>query len=159
MKIKTLFLKMALIAIGIIVLFFCALVFPNVLIKVSYTYPKIVLTRYLFTGCLYLSAILFYIAEGYAYRILQLIDRDNVFSGQALHAIKQIKYAVGGMGVCYLLFLPMIYWVADVEDAPGMIIIMTVIAMIPFVVAVFAAILEKLLQKATQLKVESQYTV
>ncbi|GHP14243.1 hypothetical protein YK48G_16680 [Lentilactobacillus fungorum] len=159
MKIKTGFLKLALVGFGVIILLLCLFVFPTMLVRLKQIYTQITVSRDVFAGCLYLSAGLFFIAEGYAYQILRLVDQDNVFSGQALKAIKRIKGATGGMGVCYLLFLPMIYQVAQVEDAPGMIIMMALIAMIPLTVSTFAAILEKLLQKATELKLENQYTV
>ncbi|WP_218043509.1 DUF2975 domain-containing protein [Lentilactobacillus dabitei] len=159
MKIKTLFLKLSLVCIGIIIALLCGIAFPRTLGKLSDIYPQIGWELYVFAFFLYLSAVFFYIAEGYAYRILQLIDHDNVFSGQALQAIKRIKYALAGMGICYIFFLPMVYQLAIAEDAPGLVLMMAIVAMIPFVVSVFAAILEKLLEKATQLKLESQYTV
>ncbi|WP_054655183.1 DUF2975 domain-containing protein [Lentilactobacillus kisonensis] len=159
MKIKSWFLKLSLVCIGIIVALLCGIAFPRTLGKLSDIYHKLVGNYMYLLFFLYLSAVFFYIAEGYAYRILRSIDRDNVFSGQALQAIKRIKYALAGMGICYIFFLPIVYRIANAEDAPGLVLMMAIVAMIPFVVSVFAAILEKLLEKATQLKLENQYTV
>ncbi|MFT8449330.1 DUF2975 domain-containing protein, partial [Lentilactobacillus hilgardii] len=55
-----------------------------------------------------------------------------------------IKKMILGMGICYTLFLPFIYRVADSEDAPGLVLMFGVVALVPYVVSVFAAILEKL---------------
>ncbi|MBZ2204525.1 DUF2975 domain-containing protein [Lentilactobacillus hilgardii] len=40
--------------------------------------------------------------------------------------------------------MPFIYRVADSEDAPGLVLMFGVVALVPYVVSVFAAILEKL---------------
>lgn len=129
MKIKSWFLKSSLVCIGIIVALLCGLVFPRMLGKLSEIYPQVSWELYVFAFFLYLSAVFFYIAEGYAYRILRLIDRDNVFSGQALQAIKRIKYALAGMGICYIFFLPIVYRIANAEDAPGLILMMAIVGL------------------------------
>lgn len=109
MKIKSWFLKLSLVCIGIIVALLCGIAFPRTLGKLSDIYHKLVGNYMYLLFFLYLSAVFFYIAEGYAYRILRSIDRDNVFSGQALQAIKRIKYALAGWGFAisfsYQLFI------------------------------------------------------
>jgi ABC-type tungstate transport system substrate-binding protein len=52
-----------------------------------------------------------------------------------------------------------LYPIADADDAPGLIIIGAAIACAPVVIAVFAAVLERLLQSAIDLKSENDLTV
>ncbi|MCH4170334.1 MAG: DUF2975 domain-containing protein [Lactobacillus sp.] len=159
MKIQTLFLKSALIGIGVVVLLFCIFAFPRIPGALIREYPHIGLERPLFMVGLYGSALFFYVAEFHAYHILQLVDHNDVFSGQALKSIATIKHVIFAMGICYLAFLPLIYRVADYEDAPGLILIGGAVVLVPFTISVFAAILEKLLKKATAINLENQYTV
>lgn len=56
------------------------------------------------------------------------------------------------MGVCYMFLLPFIYRVAIIEQAPGMVLMMGAIVAVPYILATFAAILERLLKEAIQLK-------
>ncbi len=55
--------------------------------------------------------------------------------------------------------MPLIYYAAEVDDAPGLILIGMVIICASFVVAVFAAVLQKLLENAIDIKSENDLTV
>jgi len=55
--------------------------------------------------------------------------------------------------------LPLFYQIADEEDAPGVIVIGLIIPCVSFVVAVFAAVLQKLLRNAVDMKSENDLTV
>ena len=55
--------------------------------------------------------------------------------------------------------MPLIYYAAEVDDAPGLILIGMVIIFASFVVAVFAAVLQKLLKNAIDIKSENDLTV
>ncbi|EEI20315.1 hypothetical protein HMPREF0497_0884 [Lentilactobacillus buchneri ATCC 11577] len=144
MKWLTSFLKLVLVGLKLGVLLLCVLAFPALLKKLGVIYPQYVVERLLFMTSLYTSAILFYVAGINAYRILNLINQHNVFSATTINAIARIKKMILGMGICYTLFLPFIYRVADSEDAPGLVLMFGVVALVPYVVSVFAAILEKL---------------
>ncbi|MCH4163173.1 MAG: DUF2975 domain-containing protein [Lentilactobacillus diolivorans] len=152
MKFLTLFLKLILIVLGLMVLLLCTLGFPDLFEKLKIIYPHYFLEQSLFIAGLYASAILFYFASINAYRILNLIDHHTAFSTTALNAIIKVKKAVFGMGVCYMFLLPFIYRVAIIEQAPGLVLMMGAIVAIPYILATFAAILERLLKEAIQLK-------
>lgn len=55
--------------------------------------------------------------------------------------------------------LPLFYIVAEADDAPGLIIIGLVIIFAATVVAVFAAVLQKLLKNAIAIKSENDLTI
>lgn len=147
MKFLTTFLKLGLIVLGGIVALGCLFTFPALFRKLGMIYPQFVFERFLFMASLYVSAVPFYTAEFNAYRILNMINRKKAFSIEAINAMTRIKQLVFGMGICYTLFLPFIYRVADVEDAPGMVLIVGAIAAVPYAVAAFAAILERLAKR------------
>jgi hypothetical protein len=55
--------------------------------------------------------------------------------------------------------VPLLYPFADQDDAPGVLIVGFVIACVPIVVSVFAAVMEKLFKNAIQIKSENDLTV
>lgn len=55
--------------------------------------------------------------------------------------------------------MPFFYLLAEKDDAPGIILIGMVFVFAAFVVAVFAAVLQKLLKNAIDIKSENDLTV
>ncbi len=59
----------------------------------------------------------------------------------------------------YVVMMPFVYLVAELDDAPGLIVIGMVIAFASVVIAVFAAVLQRLLQEAIDIKSENDLVV
>lgn len=55
--------------------------------------------------------------------------------------------------------MPVFYLMAEIDDAPGIIVIGLVIIFASMVIAVFAAVLQKLLKEAIDIKSENDLTV
>jgi len=105
------------------------------------------------------AAVPFFFALYQALLLLSYIDKNIAFSELSVKAIKRIKYFAGVISVLYALMMPYIIYVADRDDAPGAVIIGLVFIFAPFVIAVFAAVLERLLQNAIDIKSENDLTV
>lgn len=106
-----------------------------------------------------LTAVPFFFALYQALLLLSYIDKSGVFSELSVKAIKKIKYSAGAISVLYALMMPYIIYVADKDDAPGAGIIGLVFIFASFIIAVFAAVLERLLQNAIDIKSENDLTV
>ena len=91
--------------------------------------------------------------------MLNFIDRDKAFSKLSVRALGRIKYCAVIFSVLYVIGLPFIYHVADREDAPGLMVIGLAMSFAPLVIAVFPAVLERLLQSAIAIKKENDLTV
>lgn len=94
-----------------------------------------------------------------AFKLLRYIDRQNAFSEASIHALKKIKYSAIVMTACYSLAMPAVYVFAELDDAPGVILVGLTIACAPLVVATFAAVLQKLVESAADMKAEQDLTV
>jgi hypothetical protein len=157
MKRETLFLKVAVILIGIPILGLCILGLPwlaNNPVNPDYAhilYPIVI--------GMYVSAIPFYIALYQAFKIISYIDKNNAFSELSVKALKNIKYCAITISTLYVVMLPFVYLVAEKDDAPGLIIIGMVPIFASTVIAVFAAVLQKLLKNAIDIKSENDFTV
>jgi hypothetical protein len=154
---STIFLKGAVILIGIPVLALCVLGLfwlpshpanPN---YASIIYPVII--------GIYLSAVPFFAALYQALKLLSYIDKNKAFSQISVNALKKIKYCANIISILYVVVLPFVYLVAEKDDAPGLILMGMVPIFASMIVAVFAAVLQRLLQEAIDIKSENDLTV
>ncbi|MDT3427308.1 hypothetical protein J2Z22_002859 [Paenibacillus forsythiae] len=157
MKRETLFLKIAVFLIGIPILALCILGLPRVAIEAAGHYPAYWL--YPLLTVMYVSAIPFFVALVQAFRLLSYIDKNNAFSELSVRALKNIKYCAFAISILYAAGMPLVYLIAEEDDAPGLIVLGMVIVFASIVVAVFAAVLQKLLKNAIDIKSENDLTV
>lgn len=154
---STLFLRVAVFIIGTPVLALCILGLPwlaNNPVNPDYAhilYPIVI--------GMYVSAIPFYTALFNAFRLLGYIDKNIAFSELSVSALKNIKYCAISISALYLVIMPFIYLVADKDDAPGLIIIGMIPIFATMVIAVFAAVLQKLLKNAIDIKNDNDLTI
>ncbi len=145
----TLFLKIAVILIGIPVLALCVFWLPGF---VNYLpYPVLI--------GVYATAIAFFFALYQAFKLLNYIDKNKAFSELSVNTLKKIKYCAITIGIIYAGIIPFIYPVADSDDAPGLVGFPCIFIFASFVIAVFAAVLQKLLKEAIDIKSENDLTV
>ncbi len=150
---STLFLRVviALLALGVLTL--CVYVLPRIIGSIDLGgYDPILIG-------MYVPAIPFFIALYQALTLLNLIDRNQAFSLSSVRALRVIKYCGGAISTLYVAGMPYIAMVAEQDDAPGVIAIGLVIIFASFVIAVFAALLQQLLQNAIDIKAENDLTV
>lgn len=107
-----------------------------------------------------LAAIPCFIALYQSYKLLGYIDIGRAFSELSVKALNIIMYsALVEFFICTLGGLPFFYIVAEMDDAPGLILIGMAIAGVAFVIFVFASILNRLLQDAIAMKSENDLTI
>ncbi|SME45316.1 DUF2975 domain-containing protein [Bacillus cereus] len=156
---STLFLKTAVILMGIPVLAMCIFLVPNIGNFAAELYPEMAYIKYLVFINLYATAIPYYFALYQTFKLLNYIDKNNAFSELSVKALKNIKYSALAISVLYVLGMPLFYLVAERDDAPGIIIIGMIIIFASMVIAVFAAVLQRLLKDARYIKSENDLTV
>ncbi|MDM5210753.1 DUF2975 domain-containing protein [Peribacillus sp. NJ4] len=155
----TLFLKIAVILIGIPVLALCIFLVPEIANFAAELYPDIAYMKYLVLIDLYASAIPFYFALYQAFKLLSYIDKNKAFSELSVRALKIIKYCAITISILYVAGMPLFYLIAEMDDAPGIILIGMVVIFASMVVAVFAAVLQRLLKEAIDIKAENDLIV
>lgn len=156
---STLFLKTAVILMGIPVLAMCIFLVPNIGNFAAELYPEMAYIKYLVFINLYATAIPYYFALYQTFKLLNYIDKNNAFSELSVKALKNIKYSALVISVLYVLGMPLFYLVAERDDAPGIIVIGMIIIFASMVIAVFAAVLQRLLKDAIDIKSENDLTV
>lgn len=154
---STIFLKIAVFLIGTPVLALCIFGLPwlaNNPVNPDYSnilYPILII--------MYVSVIPFFVALYQAFRLLSYIDKNKAFSIISVRALKKIKYCAITISTLYVVIMPFVYLLAEKDDAPGLIIIGMVSIFASMVIAVFAAVLQRLLQEAIDIKSENDLIV
>ncbi len=157
MKLETLFLKIAVVLIAIPVLTLS--LFGLTRLVNNSVNPEYAHLLYPILVGMYASTIPFFVALFQALRLLSYIDKNNAFSELSVKAVKNIKYCAAIISFLYVIELPFLYFLAEKDDAPGIIVIGMGFVFASFVVAVFAAVLQKLLKNAIDIKSENDLTV
>lgn len=108
----------------------------------------------------YVASIAFFIALYKAFKLLGYIGQNKAFSSDSVRALKSIKYCaivlsilIAGAGLYIRIFYD------KEDDSAGFLAICIVTTFASIVVATAAAIFEKLLQNAVDMKSENDLTV
>lgn len=158
MKLRsTLFLKSAVFLIGVPIFALCTFgLFWLVKNPASPDYANLI---YPIIIGIYLTAIPFYSALYQAFRLLGYIDTNMAFSELSVRALKYIKHCAITISTVYVVIMPLVFLLAEKDDAPGLIIIGMVPIFASIVIAVFAAVLQRLLQEAIDIKSDNDLTI
>lgn len=152
MRRETMFLKISVFLIGIPVLALCIFVLPLIAKDAAESSTKMAYVLYGILIVMYVSVIPFLLALFQALKLLSYIDSNNAFSELSVKALKNIKNCATIISLLYVVGLPLFYVVGEVDDAPGVILIGMSFIFAPMVVTVFAAVLQKLLKNAIDIK-------
>jgi hypothetical protein len=156
---STIFLRAAVFAIGAAVLAICIFALPATWRAVADEYPDITYVFYSILSALYIAAVPFFIALHQALRLLGYIDKNKAFSELSVRALRRIAYCGVSIGAIFTAILPLLYVWAQNDDAPGLILIGMILVGASLTVAVFAAVMQRLLREAIYIKSENDLTV
>ncbi len=101
----------------------------------------------------------FFFALYQTLKLLGYIDKNQAFSELSVKVLKNIKYCAITISALHVSFMPLLFLIAEVDDAPGLILMGMVIIFACIVVAVFATVLQKLLKNAIDIKSENDLTI
>lgn len=152
-QVSTLFLRSVVFIIGLVVLAVCIFALP-----VGISSDEAGGYRPILLG-LYVAAVPFFAALYQALKLLRYIDKSEAFSDLSIKALTFIKYCALAISGLFAAGLPYVYHMANKDDAPGVLALALVITFASFVIATFAAVLQKLVQNAIDIKTENDLTV
>ncbi|CDQ40191.1 MULTISPECIES: DUF2975 domain-containing protein [Virgibacillus] len=159
MKRETLFLRVVVFILGIPILGLCIVGLPRLAQIYNSWLPELAYLQYPLLIVLYATAIPFFFALYQTLKLLTYIDKNKAFSELSVMALKNIKHCATTISALYVLIIPILYLMAEIDDAPGIVLLGLVIIFASIVIAVFAAVLQKLLKNAIEIKSENDLTV
>jgi hypothetical protein len=107
----------------------------------------------------YVGSIPFFAALYQAFKLLGYVDQNKVFSEPAVKAVRNIKYCALALPVFIMLGEAFIVLGADGDDFAGPVALGIYMTFACIVIATAAAIFEKILQNAVDIKSENELTV
>jgi len=108
----------------------------------------------------YAASIAFFVALYQTFRLLGYIGQNKVFSPDAVKALKRIKYCAIVLSIAIVIAGLYIKVFHSKEDDPaGFLAMCIVTTFVSVVVATAAAVFEKLLQNAVDMKSENDLTI
>lgn len=161
-------MRLVVIFIGVVVLVFSIFLFPEISMEASriaqaasqHISTWLAYVNVSFLLALYAAVVLFFLVLYRALMLLGYIDMRTAFSDLSVNALKSIRNHCIAICALYMVgIMPLVYCIAEMEDAPGLIWIGFVIGLVPIVVSTFTAILQKLLKEAIDIKAENDLTV
>lgn len=145
MKKETFFLKAVVILIGLLILVPSIFWLPSF---IGYL-PYIVITF------VYLTAIVFFFALYQTLKLLGYIEKNKAFTKLAIKSLEYIKYCAFTISSIYVILIPILYPIAESDDAPGLIGFPIIIVFISSVIVVSTSLLGKIMKKGMDLKLKN----
>ncbi|MBL9134606.1 MAG: DUF2975 domain-containing protein [Verrucomicrobiales bacterium] len=112
-----------------------------------------------FLAYVYASSIAFFVALYQAFKVLGLVRQNETFSLATVKALRKIKYCALALIGFVALAVVFILMLGDNEDRPGGIFMCLLATLGSVVIATAAAMFERILQNAVDLKAENDLTV
>ena len=159
MRRETMILKIAVIMLGIPVAALSVLLLPWIARDAAQSSIRMAYVIYGILILMYISVVPFFAALYQGFRLLGYIDSNKAFSELSLKSIQKIRSCAAAISIIYLFSMPLFYIVAEIDDAPGVILVGMIFVFAPLTVTVFAAILKKLLKNAIDLKNDNELTI
>lgn len=157
MKRETFFLKFVVFLLAIPILALCIFFVPQFGHGLAGSYPNYWI--YIIQTAMYGSSLVYLFALYQALKLLTYIDHNKAFSELSIQALKIIHNCAFTISGLYLLASPFLYFIADQEDAPGIIAFGLMIVLASLTIGVFAAVLKKLLHNAISIQSENELTI
>jgi hypothetical protein len=155
---STIFLKVVIFLFGITVLALCIFWLPGIASRDAEANPETDYLQYPFLVCAYVLSIPFFVALYQTFKLLIYIDRNKAFSELSVRALRYIKYCA--ITISILIVVWIIFVVIFIEcDVAGVIGLGLMCTFASSVIATFAAVLQKLLKEAIDIKSENDLTV
>jgi len=156
---STHFLRAVVLLMGLGVLVLCGFLLPAFYREWADVFPYVAYLRFPAMIGLITTAVAFFVALWQTLKLLHYIDTSTAFSEASVNALGVIKVCALIISGLYVLALPLMYSLAQGEDAPGFGILGAFFVCAPVVIAVFATVLQRVLRDAIAIQKEHDLTV
>ena len=111
-----------------------------------------------FLAYAYIASIPFFVALYQAFKLLGYIGRNEIFSPASVRALRNIKYCA--LTIIGFVVISVVFMIGgDREDRPGGLFMRLLVTFPSIVLATAAAIFERILQNAVDMKSENDLTI
>jgi hypothetical protein len=141
-NLPTIILRLIAILSAVVGVLMCIFAFPPLGAAIVKNFPEYAFWQYPVLAGLYSAAVCFFFALFHFWLLLNSIDRNGTLSAKNL---KNIRYSTVVFTILYFIFaMPIVFFAAEADDAPGAILIGVFLGTLPLGFAAVAAILERI---------------
>lgn len=156
MKLKLKLFKGAILFFGAIILLFTTLIGIQLFTS---TNTQVTSYELIFIAAILLTVYFSFNILFNLFKVVDLIAKKQAFTEAILRFVKRIKKTIFYLACSFCGVLPLVYHGADIEDAPGLMLLGIGVVLIPFAIFLFAQIVEELFKSAIELQKENDLTV
>jgi len=155
-RVSTIFLRVVISLIAMAALAVCIFPLPRMVAQEAAKTPDTAYLIYLFLVGAYIMAVLFFVALYQAFKLLTYIDGNKAFSELSVRALKHIKHCAITISLLMVAGIAavMVLSAGTGEDIAGVVAMGLLMTFASSVVAAVAAVLQKHVQKAIDIKSE-----
>jgi hypothetical protein len=157
----TLFLKIVVSLMAVAALAICIVALPEMAANDAARHPELAWQQYPFLASAYILCSIFLFALYQTFRLLTYIDKGIPFSALSVRALKYVKCCAITIGALMAAAIAtvMVLAAGTKEDITGLVMMGLVITFASSIVATVAAVLQRHVQKAIDIKSENDLTV
>lgn len=159
MIIRTLLLKLTLGILAIGTVAFMVFLIPNIKELMQAVIPNLAWLQPITQTALALTGICFLYILFQTFNLIRNIDRNEAFSENTISYLKHIRNAGYVITAIYILLMPVMYLIAEFDDAPGLILFGAFFVFAAAVITAFADVLTRLFSNALEIKTENDLTI
>lgn len=152
---KTLMLRLTLLIIAVILLLFGFLM----AVQLFTSEGEIYVVVYIAVAVVWIDMILGLFIVYALNKLLTLIDTNEIFSDRTLTIMNRIQKLTLSIAVVTIGLMPFFFTIAQLDDAPGLVLFGAGIVFIPFSIYILVAVLKETLSKAVSIKQENELTI
>ena len=162
-RVSTLFARGVVILVGIAALAVCFILLPELAREETVSNPESASLTLPFLTAAYIVSTPFFVALYQAFKLLYYIDTNKAFSKESIQALRAIKICAIIFSILFVLAAVLgIGWVRSIDPREEVTFVFTIVFIFTFisgVIAVFVAVLQKLLADAVEMKSENDLIV
>lgn len=152
---KTLVLRLTLLIIAAILLLFGFLMAIQLFTSEGEVYTVV----YIAVAVVWIDMILGLFIVYALNKLLKLIDTNEIFSDRTLTIMNRIQKLTLAIAVVTIGLMPFFFTIAQLDDAPGLVLSGAGTVFIPFSIYILVAVLKETLSKAVLIKQENELTI
>ncbi len=152
---KTLVLRITLLITAAILILFGFLIGVQLFTSESDVFTVV----YIAVGVIWIDMILGLFIVYALNKLLTLIDRNEIFSDKTLVIMSRIQKLTLGIAVATIGLMPFFFTIAQLDDAPGLVLFGAGIVFIPCAIHVLVVVMKETLSKAVSIKQENELTI
>ncbi|QWB99404.1 DUF2975 domain-containing protein [Mycoplasmatota bacterium] len=140
------FLKTTTLLASLPVLFLCLYYFPILFVEGSKSDSVYVPYLFMIMISFYLMAVPYFMSLIETFKLLINTNKNEFLSQLSIQSLNKIKYMAFCISIIFMIDLPVIYFIANMDDAPGLILFGGFFVLLSLTIGVFSGLIKNIIK-------------